>query len=332
MYIVYTTNKTTLIMKKILRYLLYLIAAILVIVIGFAAFIQIRGIPSYEAKVFPVEIEYTPEKVLHGKKLASMLCVKCHLNSETNQLTGKFLADAPTIFGKIYSKNITHSKTKGIGNWTDAQLIYLIRTGVRPDGSYIPPYMSKLNSMADYDLESIIAWLRSDDPMLAESEIEAPDSEPSFFTKFLSTVAFGPLPYDGSPRPLPDTTNAVEHGKYIATSQLECYSCHSKDFATNNDLHHEQSAGFFGGGNPMLNYDGKVVNSANLTMDEETGIGSWTEQEFIKAVKTMQTPSGKILQYPMEPYSLLSDKEVSHIYAYLKTLPKIKNRVARYSN
>lgn len=316
-------------MKKLLRYTLYLTVLVLVVITGFAAVIHFKGIPSYEAKVYPIVIESTPEKVLHGKKLATMLCVKCHLNPETNSLTGKFLAESPPIFGKIYSKNITQSNMHGIANWTDAQLVYLLRTGIRPDGSFIPPYMPKFNGMADYDVESIIAWLRSDDPMLAADETVPPASEPSFFTKFLSNIAIKPLPYDGSPRALPDTNNAVEHGKYLATFQLQCFACHSKDFAKVNDLQPELSEGFFGGGNPMTNYDGKVVNTANITMDEETGIGSWTEEDFIKAVKQMQTPHGKVLQYPMEPYPLLSDKEVSHIYAYLQTVPKVRNRVAR---
>lgn len=316
-------------MKKFLRYTLFVIALVLLVITGFALFIQFRGIPSYEAKEYPIKVEITPEKVLHGKKLAAMLCVKCHLNAETNSLSGKFLAESPPIFGKIYSKNITQSKEHGIANWSDAQIVYLLRTGIRPDGSFIPPYMPKFNVMADYDVESIIAWLRSDDPMLAANETVPPPSQPSFFTKFLSTIAVKPLPYDGSPRALPDTNDAVAHGKYLATFQLQCFACHSKDFAKVNDLQPELSEGFFGGGNPMTNYDGKVVNTANITMDEETGIGTWTEDDFIKAVKQMQSPHGKVLQYPMEPYPLLSDKEVSHIYAYLKTVPKIRNRVPR---
>ncbi len=316
-------------MKKLLRYSLYLIALVLVVITGFAAFIQFSGIPTYEAKEYPIKVESTPEKVLHGKKLASMLCVKCHLNPETNSLSGKFLADSPPVFGRIYSKNITQSNMHGIANWTDGQIVYLLRTGIRPDGTFVPPYMPKFNGMADYDVESILAWLRSDDPMLAANETVPPPSEPSFFTKFLTTVAIKPLPYDGSPRALPDTNDAVAHGKYMATYQLQCFACHSKDFAKVNDLQPELSLGFFGGGNPMTNYDGKVINTANITMDEETGIGTWTEADFIKAVKQMQTPHGKVLQYPMEPYPLLSDKEVSHIYAYLKTVPKVRNRVSR---
>ena len=40
----------------------------------------------------------------------------------------------------------------GIGNWSDGDLIYLIRTGLKPDGQYIPPYMPKLVNISDEDL------------------------------------------------------------------------------------------------------------------------------------------------------------------------------------
>jgi cytochrome c2 len=316
-------------MKKFLRYLLYLLGAIVSLVILFVLFIQFRGIPNYEAKEIAINVVSTPQRIAQGKKLASMLCVKCHLNTETQMLTGHFLVDAPELFGKIYSKNITQSKEHGIANWTDGQLAYFLRTGVRPNGSFVPMYMPKFIKMADSDIESIIAWLHSDDPMLAASESVTPPSEPSWFTKFLSNVAVKPIPYDGVAINIPDTTNAVEHGKYMATSQLQCYACHSGDFAKLNDLNPEKSFGFFGGGNSMLDYDSKVIYTANITMDEETGIGAWTEDEFLKAMKTMQTPQGKILNYPMEPYAMLNDTELKHIYAYLKTVPVLRNRVVK---
>ncbi len=52
-------------------------------------------------------------------------------------------------------------------------------------------------------------------------------------------------------------------------------------------------------------------------MDPETGIGSWTEEQFVKAVRFSITPHGTN-KYPMEPYSALTDKEASAVYAYLK--------------
>src|SRR5687767_11532905 len=145
-------------MKKILKILLILILLVAVLIGGAAAFIAIRGIPSYEVNVPSIpNVEVTPERVARGEKIASMLCRSCHYNSETGKLTGYAFKDAPE-FGKIYSKNITQDKEAGIGNWTDAQLIYFIRTGIHPlTGKYVPPYMAKLVHISDEDMRSIIA-------------------------------------------------------------------------------------------------------------------------------------------------------------------------------
>src|SRR5205814_677716 len=83
--------------------------------------------------------------------------------------------------------------------------------------------------------------------------------------------------------PDPDTTDMVKFGKYIALYQMECFACHSKDFAKNDYFTPEKSPGFFGGGNTVFNQDGLKLQTLNITMDEQTGIGTWTAEDFIKA-------------------------------------------------
>jgi len=317
-------------MKKIIHILLLAVSVIVVIIIGFAGFIAIRGIPNYDRQEINLKVIPTPERIQRGKKLASMLCVKCHLDPATGRLTGKYMADVPKEFGTIYSRNITQDPEVGIGKWTDGDIAYLLRTGVEEDGHYTPPYMVKLPHASDEDIQSIIAWLRSGDPLLAPSTTEAPDPEPSFLVKFLCFVAFKPFEYPKNPISKPDTTNVVEWGKYLANGIYNCYACHSADFKTNNELDVEKSEGFYGGGNPMLNEDGSVVvNSANITMDTETGIGNWTENDFIKTVKYGMCPNGNPVKYPMEPYAGLDSAEVKAIFAYLKTVPVINKKVVR---
>jgi cytochrome c2 len=316
-------------MRKFLKVLLLIVAGLIVLVGLFAAFVAIRGIPKYTPEKVTVKIDYTPARVAQGEKLASMLCVKCHYNEESHKLTGKELSEV-TQFGKIYSRNITHDPTVGIGNWTDGELITLIRTGVRPDGQYIPPYMPKLVNISDEDLYSVISFLRSDNPMVQADPTSQPPSKPSFLTKFLCTIAFKPFPLPKHPIANPDTTNPVTLGKYIALHQLECYSCHSEDFAKNDYQFPEKSSGFFGGGNTLVDKEGHKLLSLNLTMDDETGIGKWSEDEFVTAVKTGILPNGQPgLRYPMEPYTNLTEKEVRAIYAYLKTVPKVHHKVER---
>lgn len=317
-------------MRKVLRYFLILLGLVAVAAGGFAAFVAIRGIPKYKAEKIELKIEATPARLAQGKKLASMLCASCHMDPKTAKLTGKKMDEAAQ-FGEIYSKNITQHPQYGIGNWTDGELVYLLRTGLKPDGTYLPPYMAKLPNMSDEDLYSIIAFLRSDHEWVKPDPTVQPPTKPSFFTKFLSNVGVvKPFPFPKAAIMGPDTTDKVKWGRYIALAQMECFSCHSNDFAKNDYFTPEKSAGFFGGGNKMTGANGKEIVTSNLSPDEETGIGRWTEQDFIKAVKYGQKPHGQgSLRAPMAPYSQLTDEEVKAVFAYLKTVPKIKNKVDR---
>lgn len=317
-------------MPKFLRYLLIIIG-ILVIAAGcFAAFIAIRGIPHYTAEKITVKVEPTPARLERGKVLVSLLCKNCHMDEKTNKLTGRELAEVPQ-FGQVFSKNITNDPVYGIGKWTDGEIIYLLRTGLKPDGTYLPPYMAKVPHMSDEDVYSVISFLRSDNPWVAADKTVHPPTSPSFLTKFLCSMGIvKPFPYPKSVIPPPDTTNAVELGRYVAFN-FECFSCHSEDFKTNDFLNPEKSKGFFGGGNSFKMQDGTVVQSLNLTPDEETGIGKWTEDEFVTAVKSGILPGGQhaLRNPPMTPYAGLTDKEVKAVYVYLRSVPKIKNKVER---
>jgi mono/diheme cytochrome c family protein len=315
-------------MRKPVKILLLIVAGLVALIGLFAAFVALKGIPTYEPEKATVKIDYTPQRVANGEKLAAMLCQSCHYDERSQKFTGKELTEV-TQFGTIYSKNITRDPNVGVANWTDGELVSFIRTGVRPDGQYVPPYMPKLVNISDEDLYSIISFLRSDHKWVQPDGAEPPESKPSFLTKFLCTVAFKPFPLPKQPIAEPDTTDPVKHGRYIALHQLECFSCHSEDFAKNDYFQPEKSPGFFGGGNKLFDRAGNAVYSQNITMDEKTGIGKWTEAQFVNAVKNGILPDGSAVQYPMQPYHMLTDKEIHAIYAYLKTVPKIENEVER---
>lgn len=316
-------------MKKALKWTLRIVGVLALLVLAAVAFVAFSPLPKYSVEIPNIpNVEITPERVARGEKLSAMLCNSCHMDNNTGLMTGRALSEAPQ-FGVINSKNITHDPVAGIGSWTDAQLIYFIRTGIHPlTGRYVPPYMPKLVHISDEELKSIVAYLRSDHPSLAANKQELPESQPSFLTKFLCRVAFKPFPYPTQAIPEPDTTNTLELGKYIALYQLECYACHSKDFKTNDYFYPEKSEGFFGGGNLMMTMEGEKIYTKNLTMDVETGLGAWTKEQFALAVRTGISPNGGMaLRYPMLPYTRLTDKEVDAVWEYLKTVPKISNKV-----
>lgn len=312
-------------MTKVLKALGILLLIIIIIGAGAFAWISLSDIPSYETTSLSYEATSSPEAIQRGKKLTTMLCAGCHMDRSNGKLVGIEMTDAPPEFGVIYSKNITDDNKYGVGKWTDAELLYLLRTGIKKDGQYAPPYMAKLPHMADEDINAIIAFLRSSDPMVAADATPDKNSEPAFLTKFLCKVAWKPLPMPEKTIPMPDTSDQVALGKYLAYN-LECFSCHSADFKTNDYLEPEKSPGYFAGGNKPLNRQGEVVLTANLTPDPETGIGKWSKEQFIQVLR-FGTKDGRPLAYPMLPYTQLTDEEAGAIFEYLQTIPAINNKV-----
>ena len=73
-----------------------------------------------------------------------------------------------------------------------------------------------------------------------------------------------------------------------------------------------------------------VSFTANLTPDKETGLGNWTEDMFMMALRTgRHEGKGRPILPPM-PYqyvSSLSDDDLKAVFAYLQSLPPVRNRV-----
>lgn len=315
-------------MKKIIRVLLILIGIIALFLTIGASYIQIKGIPTFETPEIEFVVESTPEKIARGKKLSLLLCSNCHLNSETGKLNGKQMLDAPPEFGKVFSQNITQDKQYGIGDWTNGEIAYLLRTGINKEGRYTPPYMAKLPHMADDDIEAIISFLKSDDPLVEAAAVPDKPCEPTFLVNFLTNTVIGPLPYPDREIPMPDTTDKVSFGKYLAIN-LECFTCHSADFKTINFMEPEKTPGFFGGGNKPLNLDGKIMPTSNITPHAETGIGEWSKERFVKAVRFGIMEGEDALRFPMMPYTHLTEYEAESIFEYLQTVTPINNPVER---
>ncbi len=310
-------------MKRVFKWLGIVVAFIALAAGAFAMFVQLRSMPSYDVAVPTITVERTPARIERGRHLAMSLCAECHRHPTTRTLSGTQMLDLPEQFGTAYSKNITNHDTKGIGSWKDGEIIWLLRTGIHPKtGLYVPPWMPKFVHMSDEDVKSIVAWLRSDDPIVAATDQDNSESTPSWFAKFLVTIAFKPYDYPKEAIAQPDTTNLVSYGKYLATGVYDCYACHSEDIATMNPLDPESSPGFMGGGTQMLDVNRKAVYTTNITFNKEHGIGSWTEEQFVTALRDGFRPDGSPLKYPMPRGVHMNDRELRAMYAYLKTVPQ----------
>ena len=73
-----------------------------------------------------------------------------------------------------------------------------------------------------------------------------------------------------------------------------------------------------------------VTRSANLTPDENTGLGLWTEEMFVNAMRTgKHMGAGRPIMPPMPWFSVaeLTDDDLRAVFAYLQSLPPVKNQV-----
>jgi hypothetical protein len=272
----------------------------------------------------PRQINYkataNASQVKEGKRLAMMICAGCHYNPDTKKLTGQRMSDIPGIVGKVYSRNLTHDPEKGIGSYTDGELVYLIRTGISKSGKLMP-YMQRPH-LATEDLEAIIAFLRSDDELVQASKVEPPASKYSPIGKLGLSKYMKPLPYSDTTIKRPDlATEKVAYGRYLVDN-LACFHCHSGSFIKMNIQEPEKSKGYMGGGNKMKGADGIKVEVPNVTF-HETGIAKWSEQDLIRALKEGTSKDGSTLRPPMPKFKELSNEEAAAVYAYLKTIPKI---------
>jgi len=142
---------------------------------------------------------------------------------------------------------------------------------------------------------------------------------------------------------------AVERGKYLV-SVLACNDCHTpKKFGPDGSMQLDMTM-FLAGyvdehlpppppasgpwmihANPHLTaWAGPwgVSYTKNLTPDENTGIGSWSEETFMKAIRTgkhMGVSRPILPPMPWDVYKNLTDADLRAVYAYLRTIPPVHN-------
>jgi mono/diheme cytochrome c family protein len=74
-----------------------------------------------------------------------------------------------------------------------------------------------------------------------------------------------------------------------------------------------------------------TLRMPNITPDPETGIGGWTDEQIIAAIREGRMPDGQIIGPPMPIalYRQMSDSDVQALVAYLRQVRPVRNPVAR---
>lgn len=119
----------------------------------------------------------------------------------------------------------------------------------------------------------------------------------------------------------------LEHGTYLMESIVACGNCHTpKDPVTGSEVANMAYAGSFVIREPVF-----TAYAPNITMDVETGVGSWSDDELIVAIRDGLRPDGTLIGPPMPSpfYRTMSDYDVRAIVAYMRTIAPIKNLVPK---
>lgn len=282
------------------------------------------------------------DKIEHGKYIATIAgCTACHtpLKPEYQNPQSLTLEQIQTLAfndlaaadqsklmaggrlfdlgpaGIVFTRNITPDDETGIGTWTDDQIKLAVKTGVSADGEVLFPVMPYhvYSGMADEDLEAVIAYLHS----LEAVSNQVPENT-------VSTEGMPTAPY----RPgilAPSASDKARRGEYLVNSVMGCTDCHTPvDPVTGAPLMDKYLAG-------RQPYEGPwgIVYGGNITPDQETGIGSWTEQEIKGALTTGIGRDGRrLILMPWYSYTALSPEDADAVVYYLKNvLPAVNNEV-----
>lgn len=320
-------------MKKTVKWSLIILLLVISGLLLFVSFALPKvGEPEY------LKINKTAERLDRGKYLANSVsvCMDCHSTRVWDTFSGPLL---PGTLGKggevfnqkfgfpgvFYSKNITPS---GIGDWTDGEILRAISSGVNKSGKALFPVMPHphFGKMDREDLYAIIVYLRSLQPI----ENKVPDSKPDFPMNFIINT----IPTKAEYSHRPSESDVVNYGSYLFNA-ASCNECHTKQEKGQKIKGMELAGGF-----EFIMPTGGIARSANITPDNATGIGKWTEQMFVDKFKSFADSTyvpEKIVNsnfntvMPWTMYGTMKEQDLKAIYAYLRTVKPIKNEVVKFS-
>lgn len=235
-------------------------------------------------------------------------CGRCH----TNPAPGSPELGGGARFAELaytaIAANLTPDPETGVAAWSDADLVNGIRNGKRPRGSTIGPPMPVRSyaGMSDDDAKAIVAYLRGVKPVVNKTarsgyRVPLPDS-------YGPTVTSVPAVPDADP---------VKYGQYIAHALAACMECHSKP-AEGGGV---DMAGGLGAGGAQIRGPSGLATAPNITPG---GIAHYSDADLKKVIATGARPDGSKLNgaMPSAWYANMSEKDLSAVVAYLRTLPK----------
>jgi cytochrome c553 len=294
-------------MRWIKRGLVGLVVLVFVLLGGLYGFTSLKLSKDYSdvaghALILPAEAD----EIAEGRRLLEVYhCTGCH----GEDLGGTELIDEP-LMARLWSANLTSGRGGIAGRYDPADWERAIRHGVSSEGRpLIAMPSADYGGLSNADLGRMVAWLEQAPPV----DREAPSTRLGPGARaFLAAGVFSLSPdfehHAGTLVEDPDRDTPLEFGRYLARS---CAGCHGETFA-----------------------GGEVIEpgappSANLTPHAEDGLGSWSLDDFDRAMREGVRPDGRELAslMPWQLFASFEPSEIEALWAYLGTLEPLPDPV-----
>lgn len=288
-------------MRTLLRWAARIVSVVAAAVAAFAAYVYVatnRQIArEYDVKVPAVAVPTDAASIDRGKYIATRLsmCTECH----GDDLGGKIVEESGAM-GRLVAANLTRGRG-GLGaRYSNDDLVRAIVHGVRSDRRSVIFMPSSEFHFTAADLGALIAYIRSVPPV----DRELPPTSIGPMARALTVLAGFPL----------TAASVIDHDRVALAAEKDladpvaageklvamggCRGCHGPAFE--------------GGLGPP-------PGASNIT---PVGIGGWTRDQFVTALRDHKRPNGStILETMPRGYGQMADADLAAIYAYLQTVP-----------
>lgn len=294
-------------MHKVLRWLGWAVGVGMLLIVAVVLTLYIASgrhfNRQYTVTPQPVAIPTDSAAVERGRHLASAItkCTGCHAAN----LAGQVMID-DAAFARLASSNLTRGRGSAVAGYTDADWVRAMRHGVTPTGRPLILMPSAIYYyLSNEDLGAIIAYVKSVPPV----DNDVPPFRAGPIARVLTATGKFPLiaaetvPHDQTPPPAPPAGPTAEYGKYI-TVVGGCIECHGQGLS-----------GGPGFGDPA------AKPARNITPDV-TGLATWTEADFFRALREGKRPDGTSIDpsMPWQSTKLMTDEEIRAVWQYLRTV------------
>jgi mono/diheme cytochrome c family protein len=142
-----------------------------------------------------------------------------------------------------------------------------------------------------------------------------------FLLAFVAAVSQQPT---SGPMTFARTATRLDRGRYLANGPAHCFNCHA-ELQGDGRIGNLPIPGREGSGNVVPN----GPRFPNITSDEETGIGRWTDADVLRAIREGIRPDGRVLstRMPWNVLSALTAEDAASVVVYIRSLKPIRKEI-----